>query len=238
MQEKKYSHAAQERHIIHDTYTGLEYRYRETLARILEMAEQGEFDLLCMDVLDRGLGRRALARELFRMQLRELGIRVLTTQESDHADDDSLEGQIARLSKGRKAEEEITDLIEPDGTEWTEVKVVVFIFESAAAGVSTHQIAAILNEKGIPTPYTTKGRRQKGMKEDLVWQPRTRRRILNNIAYYGEYRQFRHATVGRAPELEQLTETETFCYTVQKRSWPPSGVSYDSLRKTRIYRLY
>jgi hypothetical protein len=39
-------------------------------------------------------------------------------------------------------------------------------------------------------------------------------------------------------ELEQLTETENFCYTVQKRSWPPSGVSYDYVRKTRIYRLY
>jgi hypothetical protein len=95
IQEKKYSHAAQERvvreklidplelrimdeerHIIHDTYTGLEYRYRQALEDILEMAERGEFDLLCMDVLDRGLGRKALAREMFRMQLRELGVRI------------------------------------------------------------------------------------------------------------------------------------------------------------------
>ena len=130
-QEEKYSHAAQERqvrekliaplglrivdekkHIIHDTYSGLEYRYRKALADILEMGERGEFDLLCMDVLDRGLGRRALARELFRMQLRELGIRILTTQESDHADDDSLEGQIMRFFKGYKAEEEINDFVE------------------------------------------------------------------------------------------------------------------------------
>lgn len=81
IQEKKYSHAAQERtvreklieplglrldenrHIIHDTYTGLEYRYRQALEDILAMAERQEFDVLCMDVLDRGLGRKALARE-------------------------------------------------------------------------------------------------------------------------------------------------------------------------------
>src|SRR2546421_1306570 len=114
-QEKKYSHAAQERqvreklikplglkldekrHVIHDTYTGLEYRYREALDTILTMAERGEFDVLCMDVLDRGLGRKALSREIFRMQLRELGIRILTTEPSDHADDDSLEGLIMRF---------------------------------------------------------------------------------------------------------------------------------------------
>src|SRR2546421_6600975 len=129
-QAKKYSHDAQERkirqlliepldirimdekrHIIHDTYSGLEYRYRKALDDVLEMAERGEFDVLCMDVLDRGLGRKALAREMFRMQLRELGVRILTTQESDHADDDSLEGQIIRFHKGIKAEEEIRDLV-------------------------------------------------------------------------------------------------------------------------------
>src|SRR5205085_8134533 len=99
------------RHIIHDTYTGLEYRYREALERILEMAERGEFDVLCMEVLDRGLGRKALAREMFRMQLRELGIRILTTDPSDHADDDSLEGQIMRFFKGYKAEEEVNDFV-------------------------------------------------------------------------------------------------------------------------------
>src|SRR5712691_1151567 len=129
-QEKKYSHGAQERsvreklieplglrivdekrHIIHDTYSGLEYRYRKALDDVLELAERGEFDLLCMDVLDRGLGRKALAREMFRMQLRELGIRILTTDPSDHADDDSLEGMVMRFFKGYKAEQEINDLV-------------------------------------------------------------------------------------------------------------------------------
>lgn len=282
-QEEKYSHAAQERqvreklvrplglrivdeerHIIRDTYSGLEYRYREALERILEMAEQGEFDVLCMDVLDRGLGRRALAREIYRMQLNELGIRVLTTDPSDHADDDSLAGQIMRFHKGVKAEEEVIDLVrrtrdgrrekvlgnaekeipqqiiggglrlygyhfvlsekgirigyalnldvihlEPDGIEWTEAKVVVFIYESAANGVSTHQITAMLNEKGIPTPYSTKGRRQKGMKEDPVWQTRSIQRILKNAAYYGEYRQFKCAIVGHMPGHKYPVKRQT-----------------------------
>lgn len=223
-QEEKYSHAAQERkvrekliaplglyivdearHVIRDTYSGLEYRYREALERILEMAERQEFDVLCMDVLDRGLGRKALARELFRMQLRELGIRILTTDPSDHADDDSLEGQIMRFFKGHKAEDEVNDFvrrtkdgkrekalgdedkgrppqivgtgnrlygyefvfsekgirvgyrlkldivhIEADGTEWTEVQVVIFIFESAASGISVRAICKLLNAKKYP----------------------------------------------------------------------------------------
>jgi DNA invertase Pin-like site-specific DNA recombinase len=280
-QEKKYSHAAQERqvrekliiplglrimdekkHIIHDTYSGLEYRYRKALDDILNLAQNGEFDVLCMDVLDRGLGRRALARELFRMQLKELGISILTTQESDHADDDSLEGQIMRFFKGVKAEEEINDFVrrsrdgkrektlgsaekpgqvlgtgmrlygyqfvlnekgvrvgyapndtiihvEADGTEWTEVKVVIYIFESAAMGVSTHQLARTFNEKGIPTSYAFRGKCNKGMREDSVWQRNTISQILKNTAYYGEYRQFKTATVGRRPGSNRPIKQKT-----------------------------
>lgn len=282
-QEKKYSHAAQERqvreklieplglrimdearHIIHDTYTGLEYRYREALEHILEMAESGEFDVLCMDVLDRGLGRKALAREMFRMQLRELGVRILTTQESDHADDDSLEGQIIRFHKGIKAEEEILDLVrrtsdgrrekalgdeekgipgrlvgngtrlygyrylcnekgdrigfelnfsivhvEADDTEWTEVAVVRFIFESAADGVSTRQICRILNQKGIPSPFVTKGMKDKRVTEPPFWQPQVIGRMLKNSAYYGEYHQFQTANVGRKPGYKRIARRNT-----------------------------
>src|SRR6266568_5465002 len=101
----------EERHIIRDTYSGLEYRDREALDKILVMAERGEFDVLCMEVLDRGLGRKALAREIYRMQLRELGVRILTTDPSDHADDDSLEGLVMRFMRGYKAEEEVKDFV-------------------------------------------------------------------------------------------------------------------------------
>jgi site-specific DNA recombinase len=101
----------EEKHVVHDTYTGLEYRYRAALDEILRMAERREFDLLCLDVLDRGLGRKGVSREVFRGQLRELGIHILSTEQSDHADDDSLEGQLMRLLKGYKAEEEVNDFV-------------------------------------------------------------------------------------------------------------------------------
>ncbi len=257
-QAKKFSHAAQERgvrediiepvmlhvvDVIHDTYTGLEYQYREALDRILHMAERGEFDVLCMDVLDRGLGRKAIARELYRMQLRDFDIHILTTEPSDHSDDDSFEGQATRLRKGLKAEEEVLDMVrrttngrlqkalgnpeegippqvvgngtrcygfkyvrdnkgtiigyelnldviyvDKDGVEWTEVKVVRFIFELAADGVSLRQIAAILNEKGIPTQYVSAGIRHKGAKEDPRWQRGRLSRMVKDTIYSGEYR--------------------------------------------------
>ncbi|QBD82459.1 hypothetical protein EPA93_43380 [Ktedonosporobacter rubrisoli] len=101
----------EKRHVKHNTYTGLDYRYNEVLDEILDMAENHEFEVLCLDVLDRGLGRKGVSREIFRAQLRELGIHILTTEPSDHSDDDSLEGQLMRLLKGYKAEEEINDFV-------------------------------------------------------------------------------------------------------------------------------
>lgn len=65
----------------------------------------------CLDVLDRGLGRRAIAREVFRGQLRELGIHILSTEPDDHSDDDSLEGQVIRVMKGYNAEGEIKNFV-------------------------------------------------------------------------------------------------------------------------------
>jgi hypothetical protein len=258
VQAKRFGHAAQERgvrediiepnmlyvvDVIRDTYTGLEYQYREALDRILRMAERGEFDVLCMDVLDRGLGRKAVARELYRMQLRDFGIHILTTEPSDHSDDDSFEGLAARMRKGLKAEEEILDTvrrttngrrekalgnpeegtppqvvgngvrhygykyirnnkgtiigyelnldviyIDKDGVKWTEVMVVRFVFESVANGVSLNQIAATLNEKGIPTVLASRGIRHERMKENPCWQRMHLSRMVKDTIYYGEYR--------------------------------------------------
>jgi len=43
----------------------------------------------------------------------------------------------------------------------------------------------------------------KGMKEESVWQRNTISHFLKNSAYYGEYRQFKRATVGRMPGHKQ-----------------------------------
>ncbi len=101
----------EERHIVHSAYTGLEYRYHQALDDILRMAERHEFDVLCIDVLDRGLGRKGISREIFRGQLRDLGIHILSTEPDDHSDDDSLEGTYMRLMNGYKSEKEIKDFV-------------------------------------------------------------------------------------------------------------------------------
>lgn len=157
-----------------------------------------KFDILVMDVLDRGLGRKALAREVFRMQLREFGVRILTTDPDDHADDDSTWGEIIRYLKGKSAEDELNNIrrramdgkyerikegkllgaptalygymypvisinfrevidrtryvlnevviyVDHDGFEWTEVKVVIFLFNGVLEGRTIRGLAKELN---------------------------------------------------------------------------------------------
>ena len=98
------------KYIKYDTYTGMEFRERAILDEILRMAKNKEFDVLIMDVLDR-LGRVGLPREIYRAELRMHGVRTLTTKPEEHADDDSLMGQMIRLLHGFKSEEERNDII-------------------------------------------------------------------------------------------------------------------------------
>ena len=241
-------------HMLRDTYTGLEFKERPVLDRILELAQERTFEVLVTDVLDR-LGRQGLPRELYRMQLRELGVRILTTDPEDHSDDDSFSGEVIRYLRGKEAEQEVYKirrrtmsgrrakaegrlsdgtigekkivgngqriygykyifdekgkkigitpnhvviLIEPNGTKWTEVTVVIFIFESAANGITQREIARILNEKGIPSPYAVKGMKKRGMVGQPVWLASTiSKHILRQSAYWGEYRQFRTESLFR-----------------------------------------
>lgn len=100
----------EEKFIKRDTYTGMEFRERQVLTDILEMAKRREFDVLIMDVLDR-LGRVGLPREIYRAELLMNGVRILTTKPEEHADDNSLMGQMIRLLHGFKSEEERNDII-------------------------------------------------------------------------------------------------------------------------------
>jgi site-specific DNA recombinase len=257
----------EERHIIRDVYTGLEFKEHPALQYILEMAERHEFDILVTDVLDR-LGRKGIARELYRMQLREFGIRILTTDPQDHADDDTLAGETIRLNRGYQAEGELNNtrrrsmnakrvklegnkekgiapvvegsghryygykyvldargkrvgielnydviFVDEDGTEWTEVRVVTYIFENAANGVTLREIAKFLNEKKIPTPYVAKGIITKNQKYAPSWQASNVSLITRNSVYYGEarFRKKRKIKVRgkkdprvKTPESEQL----------------------------------
>ena len=122
-QEEGYGHPAQEQacreklidplnlkvvHTIRDTYSGLEFEERKALDEILQSAKHKEFDLLIVDVLDR-LGRKGLERELWRMRLRAMGVKMLSTDPADHADDDTLTGELIRLINGHGSEQEVNN---------------------------------------------------------------------------------------------------------------------------------
>ncbi|HEU5375457.1 MAG TPA: recombinase family protein [Ktedonobacteraceae bacterium] len=230
----------EERHIVRDTYTGLEFREREVLAHILEMAKRREFDIVVMDKLDR-LGRKGIQREIYRGLLREQGVRILTTDPNEHADDDSLIGEMIRLLHGFKAEEELNDIrrrtmngkrakvegkedgvtkkligsgtrlygykwtystkgkregyelnldvlmIDEDSIEWTEVKVVTFVFKSSSEGMTIRDICRYLNSRGIPA---SKGG---------LWQPATIGQMLRKRAYTGEATMFQERSLEKIP---------------------------------------
>ena len=253
----------EEKNIIRDTHTGLEFRQHDALNAILAMAKRREFDVVVMDVLDR-LGRRGLERELYRMQLREYGVRILTTDPNDHADDDSLVGEMVRIIKGYQAEEELNNTrrrsmhgkrvkaegeeakgtapsiignshrmygykyvlddkgkrigftlnhdvvrVDTDGTEWTEVAVVLFIFEAAAKGTTLYMVAKALNEKGIPTPYASKAITAKNTGKNPVWQSSTISRIIWNSGYFGEARFFKKVVLKRVPGRKHSPRRKT-----------------------------
>ncbi len=121
------SHAAQERvmregiiepleivvddRVVHDTYTGLDYRYRKALDDIIRRAERKEFEVLCVEAIDRGLGRGAIGREVFLGQLWELDIHVISTDPNDHVDDRTPEGMTIRVMHGYKDEKEVKDFV-------------------------------------------------------------------------------------------------------------------------------
>lgn len=261
----------EQRHIIRDSYTGLDFRERPALDLILEMARNQEFDLLVIDVLDR-LGRKGIARELYRMQLKELGVRILTTDPNDHSDDDSLIGEMVRLIKGYQSEEELNNirrrtvngkhakaegrnqdgtfgpkrvvgvgsrlygyrylldgngkrvnfvlnediiLVDEEGTEWTEVKVVVFIFESIAKGTAIRSVCHFLNDKGIPSPNVAKGIKMKVRdskeKNPPIWQPTVIRNKILESGYWGEKREFKSKNMkmpGKKYPVRRATEEE------------------------------
>jgi site-specific DNA recombinase len=242
----------EERHVKHCTYTGLEYRYNETLDEILRMAERREFDVLCLDVLDRGLGRKGITREIYIGQLREIGIHILTTEPDDHSDDDSLEGQMVRVMKGWKAEGEVSDFVrrtknakrnkalgnpakgvppkvigngrrpygfkyvrnekgkietlelnhdviltDSKGVKWTEVRVMLFIFQCALRRITLYQICKRLNEIGIPSPGISTGKKytSRGVQDQPLWETPTVSKMLRNTMYSGKYVVSKYHTV-------------------------------------------
>lgn len=74
--------------------------------------------------------------------------------------------------------------VDPDGAEWSEYKVVVFLFDRLDEGWSLRKVRNYLLEKGIPTKYGKP-----------VWGRQTIRQIASNPAYIGKAAAFRWKTV-------------------------------------------
>src|SRR5258708_10882060 len=102
---------------------------------------------------------------------------------------------------------------EPDGTEWTEVTVIAFIFESAANGVTAHRIARILNERGVPTPYVTMKikdtRKKRRENETPIWYTSSIVQTLHQSDYWGERREFKTRTLGKIPGKKSYRKQDT-----------------------------
>ena len=85
--------------------------------------------------------------------------------------------------------------------------IVREIFLSAIAGMKTIQIAASLNEKGIPTPMAYKGVSRKGIHNQAMWSHQAVLRIIKDYKYTGAMVTFK-------------MENETIHAKVQKRNDP------------------
>jgi len=94
-----------ERHIVKDAYTGMEWRERPELTRLLEMAKRGEFDVLVMWKLDR-FARKGIHQSIIREELKYYNVTILTIDPDEHADDDSALGDVIRAIYGFVAETE------------------------------------------------------------------------------------------------------------------------------------
>jgi site-specific DNA recombinase len=101
-----------------------------------------------------------------------------------------------------------------DGIEWTEPKVIIFVFELADKGVAVRQIAVTLTKMGIPTPrsgipYFKKvdGKRVQ-VTPKPYWMHNTVYRILTNPMYIGIAVAFKHkrenGKLQKRDECEQI----------------------------------
>jgi DNA invertase Pin-like site-specific DNA recombinase len=70
-----------------------------------------------------------------------------------------------------------------EGGKWTEVKVVIWIYDRAIEGWSVRKIARTLTEMNIPVPDTT--RRRNGQTDSNIWHPSTVHAILTSPIYMG-----------------------------------------------------
>ncbi len=91
--------------------------------------------------------------------------------------------------------------VDAEGTEWTEVKVCLYIFDLVKQGESLRSITITLNELGVPPP-------KKPRKKQPHWQVGTIYNIVTNRMYIGEVWANKYTRVGKKlvkrPQSEQI----------------------------------
>ncbi len=100
-----------EKHIVKDAYTGMDWRERPELTHILEMAKRQEFDILVMWKLDR-FARKGIHQSIIREELKYHGVSILTLDPDEHADDESPLGEVIRSIYGFVAETERNNILQ------------------------------------------------------------------------------------------------------------------------------
>src|SRR6266699_2848573 len=198
-----------EEHIFEEVHTGIEYRERPVLSAMRQAVYRHEFDVLLVYSLDR-LARNRTHQAIIIEDLRYYGVTVQSLNKDDHADDDSIVGEIIRILRGYVAEEEHKKILKrtQDGMQekidaGKHPGVGIAAYGFAWNGNGKERTGCIINETKIAVvqrifalAYAGKGLR--GISDTLTkegiptpsgksrWCPATVAKILKNPAYIGK----------------------------------------------------
>ncbi len=100
-----------EEFIFFDKFTGMEWRQRKGMQQTLEVAKLKLVDVVVFYRLDR-MARDYIDQIVIQEQLRAYGVRVITLDPDEHADDDSPSGQIVRMVYAWQANIERNHIVE------------------------------------------------------------------------------------------------------------------------------
>ncbi len=146
-----------EEHIFIETYTGKVWRQRKVLQNSLAAAKRHEFDVLAMYKLDR-LSREPDDQIILREQFNYYRVKIVTLDPNEHADDNSLAGEIVRRVYAWKAKIERQDIVQrtQDGLEQRVKEGRLLVGRKPLYGYKWQDIVIIGNdgkEKCIPKAY-------------------------------------------------------------------------------------
>ncbi len=100
-----------EDYIFFDKYTGMEWRQRKGMQQTLEVARIRAVDVVVFYRLDR-MARDYIDQIVIQEQLKAYGVKIITLDPEEHADDDSPTGQIVRMVYAWQANIERNHIVE------------------------------------------------------------------------------------------------------------------------------